>query len=86
MNQTIILPVVNTIEENCIIQDGIKYCENQPLSLPIIGWSLLGTVAMIAYLFLLLWLDDEFDKSPIFFLSGILAPIIITGVTLILLG
>jgi hypothetical protein len=86
MNQTIILPVVNTIEENCIIQDGTRYCEDQPVSPLVLGWSIIGTIALMAYIFLLLWIDDRLDKSPIFFLFGVLAPIIITGVTLILLG
>ncbi len=78
-----------THEVNCIIQAGIRYCEDIPMSNNEIALTLFGIVGVFLYLGLWMWIGSKIeDEYNIFcliptILGGILLPMIIVAIVLL---
>jgi len=79
----IMVPMATHIERECIIQGGKKYCETADFSKRDIGFIILGTIAIVCYIFFLFWLADFFENSWFLFL-GILIPALILAFAFII--
>jgi hypothetical protein len=80
---TVIVPTHTTKTVDCIIQDGIKYCEKTDLTNQETGVVFIGIAVLIAYMVFLGYLTEEFDNFLILII-GIIAPLVIFGLTLII--
>jgi len=85
----IIIPMNTTTKVDCIIQEGIRYCEKQDISSHeggIIALSVAGAILWFMFWFWLgIKLDDEYNIFPLttVFLGGLVLPAIITGIVLL---
>lgn len=78
MATPIIIPINNTKKVNCIIEDSVRYCEDQPMTQKdgiIIVSSIMG---VIIYAALIIWLVEKYDNQAgkIFF-AMLLLPFIV---------
>lgn len=83
----VVVPVNNV--RNCIVQDGIRYCENKDVSPNEFGVALLFTVGILLWVMLWFWigskLESKFDVSfpAVLFIGGFIIPMAILGIILI---
>jgi len=61
---TIIVPMNNTVKVDCIVQDGVKYCENTDLTSQEGGYALLLTAGILIWIFGWMYLMIEHDVHP----------------------
>lgn len=71
-----------TREVDCIIQNGVRYCEKEDLSSKAVGASLLVMLAICAYLVFITWIYFEVDNLLVIVL-GVGAPLLVLGLMLI---
>lgn len=77
MTATIIIPHQTTREVNCIIQDGVRYCENQPLTKEGARGASIVIVVMVLWMLLIGWVAMGLDK-PLLAILIFLAPFLLT--------
>jgi hypothetical protein len=83
MNTIISIPIFLPEEEKCIIQEGIRYCEEKSTSLGEFGILLLVLALWVVGLFAAMnFTDKRFDNPFI----GVFGYLILTALLLILLG
>jgi hypothetical protein len=83
MFQFIPIPIFLSQEKNCIIQEGIRYCEEIPFSLKGLGVLLLIVILwVVGWIGGTLYFDNKFDKGTWWFVGYLIA----TALLLILLG
>ncbi len=80
---TIIIPVQTTKEVNCIIQEGVRYCEKEDVTSQELGFLLLAIAAIIIWAFFWAWFSLEKDIIWLFPIMAIIAPLLIGGLILI---
>ncbi len=80
---TIIVPVQTTKEVNCIIQEGIRYCEKKEIPKEEVGYGLLFIALFFAWVIFWAWFAAEKDKGMFALFCGLFAPLIIGGLILI---
>ena len=86
----IIVPVNNTKEENCIIQDGVRYCEKKDITPKEVGYIFLSFVAFALWIALWFWISFKIDEMfGIFPLTttifgGVILPLFIAGIILVI--
>ena len=83
-----IIPVTQTRTVHCIIEQGIRYCEDTNLSKNEIGAGLLIVVGIALVMGGAFWigsiLSDKYDNFALLILS-VLTPLFIAGIILLLL-
>lgn len=92
MIQPIIIPITNTKKVNCILEEGIRYCEDNPRSDKEVGYILLLVVLYMGWIAFCLWLGEKLNEIycedhfvvtvPI--MAGFIIPLIITAIILII--
>ena len=88
MIQPIIMPIQHTKEITCIMQDGVRYCENNPLTKEQNGIMALGIVALMLWFMFWFWLsfkiEDRWGVFPLIpiILGGFGLPLLIIGIAL----
>lgn len=84
MIQPIITPIPVKNNVYCIVQEGIKYCEQSQLTNKELGITLLLTVAFFVWLWLCMLISDRILYSSVpggFF--AILFPMLVIGLILV---
>lgn len=78
------LIINNTREVNCIIQEGVKYCEKSNITSAALGYAILITMVIIGYVVFTVHIIDEYDFDPMkVLLIGYALPLLIIGISLI---
>lgn len=84
----VIAPMRTTRTVECIVQDGIKYCEQIDFPDKELGVILLGFFAYICWFFFWAWYGEKKDSMGIALGLGLIAPLLsgllIGGIILIL--
>jgi hypothetical protein len=79
----IIIPINNTREVNCIVEQGVRYCEKKDFSKQEVAVVFLGLSIIILWLMFWGWLsfrvEDTVEPTIVFIIGGIVAPLIIIG-------
>jgi len=88
MIQPIIIPMNNVREVNCIIQEGVRYCEKKDLGKKEGGIIAFGVLGLVVWFVFWGWLSGErYDIGEgilIFIGGGICLPLLIWGLIAIL--
>jgi hypothetical protein len=81
----IIIPINNTRKVDCIIQDGVKYCERSDIPISVLGFLILGILCYIAWVWF--WLGKMFDYNVDGWVGGfmIALPWIILAILMIII-
>lgn len=87
-NMPIIIPMNNTREVLCIVQDGVKYCEKTDGNPSGLGVAILFAAAIIGYTILVAYatsiIADYYEPLVLpFAAAAILLPLIVIGVLLL---
>jgi len=82
----IIIPIQNTKVVDCIVQDGVRYCEKTDITTHEGGLIALGLVVMFLWIAMWIWIGikvEEYTNSfyalPIALFGGIMLPILVFG-------
>ena len=84
----IIVPVVMPPVEhkvNCIVEGGVRYCENKDLKANEVGVILLFVAIIISWFALWMYIGEIFNSILITFGMGLLFPLVVGGFILLLI-
>lgn len=59
----IIIPMTNTRTRDCIVQEGVRYCESQPMSNHDLGMLFLLMLVLIAWFGFWTWCSTETEMG-----------------------
>ena len=71
MNTPIIIPVVYRDEIDCIIQDGVRYCEKTNVSPSFLGWAGLSALALFIWIGFWVWVSEKYFDDSVAVILGI---------------
>lgn len=76
------VPVVQKV--NCILQEGVRYCESNPVSPNQFGFLLIGLSIYMIYVMVCFWLSEKLrgyiNELVVIFTLTILLPSLIGGI------